>query len=158
MSDRKLLELAAKALGWIDYPGDSVEQGAYWHTCPAEAPFGPRIRKSSWDPLANDGEAFRIAVALKFCVETNSAGGVIVWAAGPSGRVMHAGAIADDPLSAARRTIVCAAAFVGAETERKEQIDAGIAAADGGQLTDIDLVKKRWLERRPVAKVNPAKP
>lgn len=39
-----------KALGWVDYPEDSKEQGAWWYTDPAKAPFCARIRKADWEP------------------------------------------------------------------------------------------------------------
>lgn len=40
----------AKALGYVDYPDDSVEQGAWWYTDPVKAPFSARIRKVDWEP------------------------------------------------------------------------------------------------------------
>ena len=40
----------AKALGYVDYPDDSVEQGAWWYTDPVKAPFSERIRKADWKP------------------------------------------------------------------------------------------------------------
>lgn len=40
----------AKALGWIDYPTDSIEKGRYWHTDPNKAPWGERISKVGWTP------------------------------------------------------------------------------------------------------------
>lgn len=40
----------AKALGYADYPDDSVEQGAWWYTDPVKAPFSERIRKADWKP------------------------------------------------------------------------------------------------------------
>ncbi len=40
----------AKALGWINYPEDSLERGAYWHTDLERAPFGKCIRLSEWNP------------------------------------------------------------------------------------------------------------
>lgn len=40
----------ARALGFVDYPEDSVEQGAWWYTDPLKAPFGERIYKADWKP------------------------------------------------------------------------------------------------------------
>lgn len=40
----------AKANGWIEYPTDSIEQGAYWHTDSSKAPFGRRVFKEEWNP------------------------------------------------------------------------------------------------------------
>lgn len=62
MEDRELLDFAARAQGWIDYPTDSLEQGDYWHTNKDKAPFGPRFLKDVWNPLEDDGDAFRLQV------------------------------------------------------------------------------------------------
>lgn len=40
----------ARALGYVDYPDDSVEQGGWWYTDPVKAPFCERLRKSDWNP------------------------------------------------------------------------------------------------------------
>ena len=46
----------AVANGWVTYPTDSVEQGAWFHTNPATAPRGyehNRIHRDSWTPSTN---------------------------------------------------------------------------------------------------------
>ncbi len=43
----------AKSFGWVDYPSDSIEQGAYWHTEASKAPFGARFPKDEWKPSSN---------------------------------------------------------------------------------------------------------
>ena len=64
----------AKALGWIDYPTDSIEKGRYWHTDPNKAPWGERISKLHWSPSVdrNQGgliiERERISVVFKDCI------------------------------------------------------------------------------------------
>lgn len=40
----------AKALGWKDYPEDSIEHGANWYTDPERAPYCVRIAKTGWKP------------------------------------------------------------------------------------------------------------
>jgi hypothetical protein len=54
MTDRELLELAAKAAGielaWSPVDGISPRNKAGWHT---------------WNPLADDGDALRLAVMLR---------------------------------------------------------------------------------------------
>lgn len=40
----------AKANGWVDYPKDSIEHGAYWHKEPDRAPFGRRLLKELYTP------------------------------------------------------------------------------------------------------------
>lgn len=40
----------AKALGWMDYPEDSIDQGVHWYLDPERAPYCPRIAKIDWMP------------------------------------------------------------------------------------------------------------
>lgn len=52
-SDKELLELAAKAAGLpLKFGGD-------WHNVGA-----PHVEHKSWNPLTEDGDAFRLAVKL----------------------------------------------------------------------------------------------
>lgn len=104
-SDATLLELAARAQGWIDYPEDSIECGGYWHLDEAKAPFGRRIAKDNWNPLAWDGEAFRLAVAMCLPLDITDE----VSEVRPLGILEEHG---PDPLSATRRAIVRAAAEI----------------------------------------------
>ena len=69
MTALELLDQAARALGWIDYPEDSSEQGNYWHTDLARAPFGPTFPKYSWNPDTDDGDCARMEAALGINVE-----------------------------------------------------------------------------------------
>ena len=138
MSDRELLELAARAADLQLIPFE-------------EAPLLDTEGQPFWNPLADDGDAFRLAAALNFTLDFERG---VVWGAGELdeqalGRTAGHGCM--------RRAIVCAAALVGAQAQYAEQIEAGIAAADAGHLTDIDLVKSRWLERRPGVKVDATK-
>ena len=97
MSDRELLELAAKAAG-VDFDGNT---------------FIKRDRYSSniWDPLFDDGDAMRLAVELDIDVFQSTAhkeaqaGGAI-----PSTIFEPWG---DDKFAATRRAIVRAAAEIG---------------------------------------------
>ena len=98
MSDRELLELAAKAAG-IDYRHDNAywtheDHCAFWSyddlcNCGAR-----------WNPLTDDGDALRLAVKLQllggedFCLVT----------------AMHE---SGDPYAATRRAITRAAAEIG---------------------------------------------
>lgn len=50
LSGEALNWAVGKALGWVDYPDDSIEQGAWWYTDPVKAPFCERIRKVDWKP------------------------------------------------------------------------------------------------------------
>ncbi len=108
ITDRELLELAAKAAGatWIDdnwpddLPGLMLD-------------FGKGT--TQWNPLDDDGDALRLAVKLRIDVffhasrvEGHVAGGRI-----PPVRAIEREDYGDDPLTATRRAIVRAAAEIG---------------------------------------------
>ena len=101
MTDRELLELAAKAAG-IDFRMEYDE----W-----------------WDPLANDGDAFRLAVKLRMDLRIHTLPHAVYVYAGngyaPSAIEMleHTNAETVDANSATRRAIVRAAATIGAQYE-----------------------------------------
>ena len=57
MEDRKLLELAAKAAGISPASFDGCNVGWY---------DSRRGTTGAWNPLANDGDAFRLAAYLRF--------------------------------------------------------------------------------------------
>ena len=97
MTDRELLEMAAKACGWRvatrrEFGGINVDVGG-----------GSTIVK--WNPLTDDGDALRLAVALGFRVSP----GLAVTKSHCS---FGEGSIAKaaDPCAATRRAIVRAAA------------------------------------------------
>jgi hypothetical protein len=91
MTDRELLELAAKAAR-IDYvPGESWDEDA------------------GWNPLEDDGDALRLAVKLNLCV-VHTGIGVSVSEAGCHSSIEHSH---PDPYAATRRAIVRAAAEIG---------------------------------------------
>jgi hypothetical protein len=95
MTDRELLELAAKACG--------LEEAKM------------RIEFNQWNPLEDDGDALRLAVQLKLevffhpsSVEAHIAGGRI-----PPIRHIARELYDADPYAATRRAIVRAAAEIG---------------------------------------------
>ena len=96
MSDKELLELAAKAAG-IDYRPVSGWQ------------FIGRF-PVVWHPLVNDGDAFRLAVKLGLLIDTNYNHGVGVGSASFE-EVFEDNSV--DPYAATRRAIVRAAAEIG---------------------------------------------
>lgn len=61
LSDRELLELAAKAAGL-----KIIADGAYNKGVIIDLPRG---RSALWNPLHNDGDAFRLAVRLNLIIE-----------------------------------------------------------------------------------------
>ena len=100
MSDRELLEFAAKAAG-IDV-GFVGPQGVYArHTRKPQA--------KPWNPLTDDGDALRLAVKLLF--EIDMGRGCIAIRHSTGIKILEAFNL--DPLAATRRAIVRAAAEIG---------------------------------------------
>jgi len=71
VTDRELLEAAAKAQGWIDFPTDSGEGRSTWYFDATRAPFGPRIAKRYWDPLTDGAQALQLATNLGMSLSLN---------------------------------------------------------------------------------------
>lgn len=110
MSDKELLELAAKALQQIGCqieqepwsPGAQVERALY-------------VDGQKWDPLTDDGDALRLAVKLKINLEFDfdridaiaEQGGICIT------EYIYEKPTLTDPYSATRRAIVRAAAEIG---------------------------------------------
>jgi hypothetical protein len=99
MTDRELLELAAKAAGLtLDNLGDRVVR---------REPDGQPVY---WNPLTDDGDALRLAVKLRIdllhAFDTRTA-----MAENTSGYAAEG----QDPYAATRRAIVRAAAEIGGE-------------------------------------------
>jgi hypothetical protein len=101
MSDRELLEMAAKAAGY------RLE----WHI-PRAGSDEPHIEGIDWNPLTDDGDALRLAVKLRIdllhAFDTRTA-----MAENTSGYAAEG----QDPCAATRRAIVRAAAEIGRETK-----------------------------------------
>jgi len=104
MTDRKLLELAAKAVGLGVHRLDEDE-------------YYPK----AWNPLLDDGDALRLAVKLGFLIEViHCEQMVVVWDCEPANETRKAsvlwgdltGAEVDNAHAATRRAIVKAAATV----------------------------------------------
>jgi hypothetical protein len=115
MTDRELLELAAKAAGfaearWQDISGwGEVRHGlstAIW------------TGEDYWNPLESDGDALRLAVKLEIHAgyAELSGCGFASWHRGNSS-VSEYGP--DDPYAATRRAIVRAAAAIGAKDAKQ---------------------------------------
>jgi hypothetical protein len=98
-TDRELLELAAKAVGYrirfSERGSCDFDNGDYW---------------ISWNPLTNDGDALRLAVKLRFEIFINH---TEIDVRTPNGwSVIVSSDDEDDPYAATRRAIVCAAAAI----------------------------------------------
>ena len=120
MTDRELLELAAKAIGWFDYPTDSIEQGSVWHTDREKAPFDYCFPKEHWNPLTDDGDALRLAVKMGMRDEwgctlylADAEDTTVVFTVSSSISPREDADV--DPYAATRRAIVRAAAELGKE-------------------------------------------
>lgn len=104
MTDRELLELAAKAAG-IEHGADRLDCGLS-----ITLPSGRHYSLPRWNPLEDDGDALRLAVKLHLIVQCNPNGtNAGRWF--PLNRIneLHDG----DPCAATRRAIVRAAAEIG---------------------------------------------
>ena len=96
MTDRELLELAAKAAGYkLSWPFDNV---CVMHGDPS----------IPWNPLEDDGDALRLAVKLHFYIQTFMSSGFT--GAGGFVNMQTELPVSQDRYAATRRAIVRAAA------------------------------------------------
>ena len=103
MTDRELLEAAAKAAGIVNFHHATSDGRDYlWRN---DQRWGSEV----WAPLIDDGDALRLAVKLGMAVsvEFNFASTAVLWGP-PTGNVREPHG--DDPCAATRRAIVRAAA------------------------------------------------
>jgi len=106
MTDKKLLEFAAKAVGielqWLDHTP---------HAC-----FDPASENEWWNPLTDDGDALRILVSLKIGIEFGDCidnAPVIRCGTSYDRDLWVVSANFPDQKAATRRAITCAAAEIG---------------------------------------------
>jgi hypothetical protein len=106
MTDRELLELAAKAARIkCDFVGEAfIGKG-----------LGDEGRDWPWNPLSDDGDALRLAVKLGIQVGPNPASREPMCFAWPrqQGVAAQYETYGDDPYAATRRAIVMASAEIG---------------------------------------------
>lgn len=109
MTDRELLELAAKAAGFINWTPYST--GLFVETGHSRGNTGYH-----WNPLTDDGDALRLAVKLNIWPVRQYGRAVIVVQRGAAyfDEIAECD-IGDDPYAATRRAIVRAAAEIGKE-------------------------------------------
>jgi len=100
ITDRELLELAAKAAG-IEYGTDRLAQDLALYRMSGGHFWLPR-----WNPLTDDGDALRLAVKLRMLVEIER---VLELSSANGQYESHD----EDPYAATRRAIVRAAAEIG---------------------------------------------
>ena len=105
MTDRELLELAAKAAGYVSH-GYGELCGGSPSLYLQEADF-----TGIWSPLTDDGDALRLAVKLKICSGPNLQGDLAVAFHDDSPSMTEP--YEPDPYAATRRAITRAAAEIG---------------------------------------------
>ena len=108
MTDKELLELAAKAAGFVQPHSYREKTNSLLWLSKSGFP-------ATWSPLTDDGDALRLAVKLKLTVQQNE---MSVYAFTHNGTTpyaetneVHRNEI--DPYTATRRAIVRAAAEIG---------------------------------------------
>jgi hypothetical protein len=112
MTDRELLELAAKAAGIEVVEEDASLGGAFWIWTESRS-------HDLWNPLTDDGDALRLFLALPWmCLETSDVGVTVRERGEKCERVYFKctewlGNHKDDPQAATRRAITRAAAEIG---------------------------------------------
>jgi hypothetical protein len=117
MTDRELLELAAKAAGYATIQYQNLKDSsldirygideAIWNG------------EDYWNPLENDGDALRLAVKLNLFIDTCGADVLAGWVVDKDALSMNTLTQAKngDPYAATRRAIVRAAAEIGKSME-----------------------------------------
>ena len=109
MSDKELLELAAKAVG-MHVKAQRVDADDKFTHLVVGQKFKPE--KIDWNPLTDDGDALRLAVKLRIKHERHiNQPYVAAWAPDIVGRFEESEG--SDPCAATRRAIVRAAAEIG---------------------------------------------
>ena len=112
MTDREMLELAAKAVGISGYRySENFCCMAHWN----ESDGGWFDACGLWDPLRDDGDALRLAVKMGIYVHCR-AGSMVTSAIGDGDEWVIEN-WSNDPTSATRRAITRAAAQIGKEME-----------------------------------------
>ena len=104
MTDREMLELAAKAAGFVSYDHENSLATDMWS------------KGYRWNPLTDDGDALRLAVQLDLHVHPS---GDEVWVSNPATSLAEDVVFETyrgDPYAATRRAIVRAEAEIGRNT------------------------------------------
>jgi hypothetical protein len=133
MTDKELLEMAAKAAGWTGWrskhgywnvtspEGRSSTHCHHWNSyCPdtgkklREPTFADAISETNWNPLTDDGDALRLAVKLKIQITPGTYNKDEFTAFKAAGGEAHEFCnFLQDEYAATRRAIVRAAAEIG---------------------------------------------
>ena len=109
MTDRKLLENAAKAIG-LAYDTEDASKFGLWLLIDHEPTEGTRRR---WNPLTDDGDAFRLAVKLSLLVMPYPIDNAVRVTRLDQPATIVSFGMPPDKLAFTRRAIVRAAAEIG---------------------------------------------
>jgi hypothetical protein len=112
MTDRELLEAAAKAAGMDVHWGSGWESDYMFRRIPR--PSSPLVTNVRWDPITDSGDAFELAVKLRLTVNC-SYDDVALCGQEFTQKEVFLERNGEDPLAATRRAIVRAAAELGKE-------------------------------------------
>lgn len=111
MTDKELLELAAKAAGYLNWTATPHTSGLHIETGSCRG-----ARGFYWNPLTDDGAALRLAVKLNLIVGAYGSYTSVFQTSAPTPNeeiVCWYGSYNIDPYAATRRAIVRAAAEIG---------------------------------------------
>lgn len=108
MIDLELMERAAKAAGIEVHRGDGWQADMLF--TPVPGPKSPIVASVQWNPLDDDGDALRLAVALGISLDRAAANRCWTFAAGIAINGVCEEFYRDGPYAATRRAIVRAAA------------------------------------------------
>jgi hypothetical protein len=106
MTDKELLELAAKAAGYTHIPSVEIACGVRTQGWFIKETDAEPIKEERWNPITDDGDALRLMVQLKLYIDW-SLNDNMVYVTGCTEQ------LDDDPYAATRRAIVRAAAEIG---------------------------------------------
>jgi len=121
MTDKQLLELAAKAAGIEVWPGTGLQAHMLFRRSDKPDVSG-RVSGVEWNPLADDGDALRLAVRLDMAMGYRAGHYIEAWAVSEHDGGVYRGVVSkdDDPYAAARRAIVRAAAAMAQNSGPEE--------------------------------------
>jgi hypothetical protein len=110
MSDRELLEMAAKAAGLFEHKWSDAWKclGRWTH-----AKDGWYFEGPAWNPLTDDGDALRLAVKLGIEFQLRCGATWVEWYVANNNVYLHYEPHGSNPYAATRRAIVRAAAELG---------------------------------------------
>jgi hypothetical protein len=113
MTDRELLEAAAKAAGMEVVPGSQSPSRGWYYVCTgAGGLHQDGANRPLWNPLTNDGDALRLAVKLGTSIDFTNYTQTVFYGVGQF--IQEDWHLTNDPYAATRRAIVRAAAIGGA--------------------------------------------